>query len=300
MFSTSPAGHALNGGRGTAPVRLSRRAEAGPKRWSITRPGIRTCARSASAEAREFAELEPAASPRRPWWLIHESEYAARHPDVGPPTGPAVRLNRPGPGTWKRGRLPAGRLPRLDPGAPTGPQGVGLGPLREPVGVLALQLEHALGVVEQRLARAVEERLLAGGVQVAQLALEGLVVQLVRVEAELPRHGSLLPSPSPSRIPGWGHLFSDGGSTPGSPAGTGCRTPEVKPPVPPPIPVGGGSPGSGGDDSRPPGVGRAGRRSRRQPAAAGLAGRRARRPGAGAAGRQPQRRGGAAAGRRRL
>src|SRR5215211_8201513 len=87
-------------------------------------------------------------------------------------------------------RLPTGGLPRLGPGALAGPQPVGLGPLREPVGIFTLQLEHALGMVEERLARAVEERLLTGRVQVAQLALQCLVVQLMRIEAELPRHGS--------------------------------------------------------------------------------------------------------------
>src|SRR5215211_1747878 len=87
-------------------------------------------------------------------------------------------------------RLPTGGLPRLGPGALVSPQPVGLGPLREPVGIFTLQLEHALGMVEERLARAVEERLLTGRVQVAQLALQCLVVQLMRIEAELPRHGS--------------------------------------------------------------------------------------------------------------
>src|SRR5215218_2665712 len=88
------------------------------------------------------------------------------------------------------GRLPTGGLTRLGPGALAGSQRVGLGPFREPVGVFPLQLEHALGVVEQRLARAAEERLLTGRVQVAQLALQCLIVQLMRIEAELPRHGS--------------------------------------------------------------------------------------------------------------
>src|SRR6266498_2971436 len=74
-------------------------------------------------------------------------------------------------------RLPAGRLPRLDPGALAGPQRVGLGPLREPAGVLLLQLQHAVGVIEERLARAVEERLLAGRVQVAELAFQRRVFQ---------------------------------------------------------------------------------------------------------------------------
>jgi tetratricopeptide (TPR) repeat protein len=90
------------------------------------------------------------------------------------------------------GLLPVGWLPRLGPSAPTGPQGVGLGPLRKPVGVLALQLEHALSMVEERLAAAVEEGLLAGRVQVAELALQRLVLQPMRIEAELPRHGSPL------------------------------------------------------------------------------------------------------------
>ena len=59
-------------------------------------------------------------------------------------------------------RLPTGRLSRLGPRALAGPQRVGLGPFREPVGVFPLHLEHAVGVVEKRLARAVEERLLPG------------------------------------------------------------------------------------------------------------------------------------------
>src|SRR5919107_6403538 len=99
------------------------------------------------------------------------------------------------PVTWRRGRSPTGSLLScLGPGAPAGPQGVSLGPLWEPVGVLPLQLEHALGVVEERLTRAVEERLLAGRVQVAELALQRFIVQLMRIKTELPRHGSPLPS----------------------------------------------------------------------------------------------------------
>src|SRR6266542_416809 len=81
--------------------------------------------------------------------------------------------------------LAAGRA-----GASAGPERVGLGLLWEPDGVLALQLQHALGVVQQRLARAVEERLLAGRVQIAELTLQRLVVQPMRIEAELVRHGS--------------------------------------------------------------------------------------------------------------
>ena len=61
------------------------------------------------------------------------------------------------------------RLSRLGTRALAGPQRIGLGSLREAVGVLPLQLEHALGVVEQRLARSMEERLLAGRVQVPKL-----------------------------------------------------------------------------------------------------------------------------------
>ena len=64
-----------------------------------------------------------------------------------------------------------GRLSRLGTRALASPQRVGLGSLREAVGVLPLQLEHALGVVEQRLARTMEERLLAGRVQVPKLTL---------------------------------------------------------------------------------------------------------------------------------
>src|SRR4029453_12759931 len=43
--------------------------------------------------------------------------------------------------------------------------------------------------VEKRLARAVEERLLMGRIQVAQLALQCLIVQLTGIKAELTRHG---------------------------------------------------------------------------------------------------------------
>jgi hypothetical protein len=55
-----------------------------------------------------------------------------------PQSGPAARLRiAPGSGISKRGRLPIGWLTRLEPGSLAGSQGVGLGPLREPVGVLA-------------------------------------------------------------------------------------------------------------------------------------------------------------------
>src|SRR4030095_4289091 len=91
-----------------------------------------------------------------------------------------------------------GRVARLGARALAGPQRIGLGSLREAIGVLPLQLEHALGVVEQRLARTMEERLLAGRVQVPKLMLQRLIVQLTRIEAELPRHDSPLPSGSRS------------------------------------------------------------------------------------------------------
>jgi hypothetical protein len=98
-------------------------------------------------------------------------------------------------------RRPARWLPRLDPGALARPQRVGLGPLREPAGVLALQLQHALGVVEQRLTRTVEERLLAGRVQVAQLAFQRRIVQPIRGKTELPCHGSPPFHPANGPIP---------------------------------------------------------------------------------------------------
>jgi hypothetical protein len=106
-------------------------------------------------------------------------------------------------------RSPAGRLSRLAPGALAGPQHVDSRPLREPVGILPLQLEHPLGVVEERLTRAVEERLLPSRVQLAELALQRLIVQLMWIQAELPRHGSPLPpssrpTPSPAMDPGRG------------------------------------------------------------------------------------------------
>jgi hypothetical protein len=41
-------------------------------------------------------------------------------------------------------------------------------------------------VVQERLARAVEDGLIAGRVQIVQLALQRLVVQPMRIEAELP------------------------------------------------------------------------------------------------------------------
>src|SRR4029450_11499971 len=76
----------------------------------------------------------------------------------GPATaGPARKATSPAAtGSW----LPAGRVPRLGPGALAGPQRISLVALREPVGVLALQLQHALGVVEERLTAAVKEGLL--------------------------------------------------------------------------------------------------------------------------------------------
>ncbi len=52
--------------------------------------------------------------------------------------------------------------------------------------MLVLQLEQVLGVVKERLAGAVEEGLLAGGVHVAELSLQRRVVQLPRIEAEQP------------------------------------------------------------------------------------------------------------------
>jgi hypothetical protein len=86
-------------------------------------------------------------------------------------------------------------------------------------------------VVEERLAGAVEEGLLAGGGQIAELTLQRRVVQLPRIEAEQPLPSGWSPPRPPAGVPGCVAAGAQPGRCrrrPTRPAGRCCHQPAAR------------------------------------------------------------------------